>query len=250
VKRARRLYDWRRVASQALDVYSQVAAAERAAAEREEDGSAAHLAALGRAIRALDTERGKIDSWGEWLGERLLEGGRLLAVGNGGSAAEAQHLTAELVGRFEIERRPLSAIPLNADSSSLTAIGNDYGGAVAFARQVEAHGRPGDVLVAFSTSGRSENVLRAVEAANRLGMMTWALTGPAPNPLAEACDEAVSCPGPAASTVQEMHLIAMHLLCGAVDRCVQRLEGERESRLPDGGRRRSRGGLAGSGARR
>jgi glycosyltransferase involved in cell wall biosynthesis/phosphoheptose isomerase len=252
-KRARRLYDWRRIASQAIDVYSQVTAPASARRRRsgEESGSAAHLAALDEAIRVLGSERRKIDSWGEWLGERLLDGGHLLAVGNGGSAAEAQHLTAELVGRFETERRPLSAIPLHADSSSLTAIGNDYGEAMTFARQVEAHGRAGDVLFAFSTSGRSENVLRAVEAANRLGMMTWALTGPAPNPLAEACDEAVACPGPASSTVQEMHLIAVHLLCGAVDRSVERLEGEREPAEPrEGAGRRRWGRLVGGGVRR
>lgn len=239
-KRARRLYGWRRVASQAIDVYRQVVVAKVGSRRRasEEDESAAHLEALVEALAVLGSERGKIDSWGDWLGERLLDGARLLAVGNGGSAAEAQHLTAELVGRFETERRPLSAIPLNADSSSLTAIGNDYGSEMAFARQVEAHGRGGDVLVAFSTSGRSENVLRAVETANRLGLTTWALSGPAPNPLADACDEALVCPGQAGSTVQEMHLIAVHLLCGAVDRSVDRLEREasRSHDGPDNGR--------------
>jgi glycosyltransferase involved in cell wall biosynthesis/phosphoheptose isomerase len=253
-KRARRLYDWRRIATQAIDVYAQVVAAASGRRRRRhvgKGGSADHLAALDEAIRVLGSEREKIDSWGRWLGERLLEGGRLLAVGNGGSAAEAQHLTAELVGRFETERRALSAIPLHGDSSSLTAIGNDYGGEMTYSRQVEAHGRPGDVLVAFSTSGRSENVLRAVEAANRLGLITWGLTGPSPNPVAETCDESVACPGPAASTVQEMHLIAVHLLCGAVDRCVERLEGEREA-----GKRRDRsparrsGSMVGGGARR
>jgi D-sedoheptulose 7-phosphate isomerase len=188
-------------------------------------GSEAHLTALADAIRVLESEREKVDGWGEWLGERLLSGARLLAAGNGGSAAEAQHLTAELVGRFQSERRPLSAIPLHGDSSSLTAIGNDYGAELAFARQVEAHGRQGDVLVAFSTSGRSENVLRAVDAANRLGLTTWAVTGPGPNPLAEASDEALICEAPSGATVQEMHLVTVHLLCAAVDRSVHRLEG-------------------------
>jgi glycosyltransferase involved in cell wall biosynthesis/phosphoheptose isomerase len=227
-KRARRLYDWRRVSSQVLEAYEQVAVSRRdrdAAVAGRRDGSAAHLAALAEAIHRLEGERERIDGWGAWLGERLLAGGRLLAVGNGGSAAEAQHLTAELVGRFETERRPLSALPLHADTSSLTAIGNDYGADLAYARQVEAHGNAGDVLVAFSTSGRSENVLRAVEAANRLGMITWAVTGPGPNPLAQTCDEAVVCEAASSSTVQEMHLIAVHMLCGAVDRCVERLEG-------------------------
>jgi len=234
VRRARRLYDWRRIAAQVLDAYEDVIAARRrqraAAPAAGLDGSAGHLAALGEAIAGLDSQREEVDAWGEWLGEALAGGARLLAVGNGGSAAEAQHLTAELVGRFETERRPLSAIPLHGDSSSLTAIANDYGARLAFARQVEAHGRRGDVLVAFSTSGRSENVLEAVAAANRVGMITWAITGPAPNPLAEACDEALTCAAASAATVQEMHLIATHLLCGAVDRCVARLDSRRRER--------------------
>jgi type III pantothenate kinase len=230
VKRVRRLYDWRRVAAQALDVYEAVvedARGRRRAAAQRRQGAAAHLSALRDALGALGSQGDQIDGWGEWLGERLLDGGRLLAAGNGGSAAEAQHLTAELVGRFETERRPLSALPLHGDSSALTAIANDYGAGAAFARQVEAHGRPGDVLVALSTSGRSENVLRAVAVANELGMMTWALTGPAPNPLADAADEAIVCAGESAAMVQEMHLVAVHLLCGAVDRSVARLEAER-----------------------
>lgn len=226
-RRARRLYDWRRIAAQVRDVYEQVAPARSAAAAVEpRGGSAAHLAALGTALRSLEAERGRLDGWGEWLAERLLGGGRLLAVGNGGSAAEAQHLTAELVGRFSSERRPLSAIPLHADDSALTAIGNDYGAEQAFARQVEAHGRPGDVLVALSTSGRSANVLRAVETANRLDLTTLAVTGPGPNPLSETADEALACEAPSAATVQELHLVAVHILCGAVDRGVAKLEGQ------------------------
>lgn len=235
VKRARRLYGWRRVASQVIDAYERVVAERRprpAKADGEQEGSAGHLAALADAIAGLDSQRTTIDAWGEWLGEALLGGGRLLAAGNGGSAAEAQHLTAELVGRFQTERCPLSAIPLHGDSSSLTAIANDYGADMAFARQVEAHGSPGDVLVAFSTSGRSENVLEAVAAANRLGMITWAVTGGIPNPLADACDEAIACEAPSAATVQEMHLVATHLLCGAVDRCVARLERRGQGSLP------------------
>ncbi len=123
-------------------------------------------------------------------------GGRLLACGNGGSAAEAQHLTGELVGRFRHERRPLSAIALHADTSATTAIVNDYGDHEVFARQVAAHGRPGDVLVCLSTSGSSQNVVAAAKAAHELGVTTWALTGPAPNPLAALCDEAVTVEAP------------------------------------------------------
>jgi glycosyltransferase involved in cell wall biosynthesis/phosphoheptose isomerase len=243
VARARRLYDWRRVGAQALDVYEEVIAhrlPRRGVKARRPEGSAQHLAALREAIGALEAQRVTIDAWGEQLAESLLAGGRLLAAGNGGSAAEAQHLTAELVGRFQIERRPLSAIPLNADSSSLTAIANDYGADQAFARQVEAHGDEGDVLIAFSTSGRSENVLRAVETANRLGMTTWAVTGPTPNPVAAACDEALACPAPSSATVQELHLIAVHLLCAEVDRRVARAERRGRGRGEEGGPRQLR----------
>lgn len=176
----------------------------------------AHLDALADTLRALRRQAHTLQRWGATLAGRLAAGGRLLAAGNGGSAAEAQHLTAELVGRFEDERRPFSALALHADTSSLTAIGNDYGYDEVFARQVVAHGRPRDVLVLLSTSGRSPNVLRAADAGVRVGMSVWALTGPAPNPLATAADEAVSLPGNTA-TVQEAHLVAVHAVCRAFD---------------------------------
>ncbi len=166
----------------------------------------------------LDGESERLEEWGRGLAERLLDGGRLLAAGNGGSAAQAEHLTAELVGRYQAERRPLSALCLHSDGSSFTAIGNDYGPEEAFARQVRAHGRPGDVLLALSTSGRSANVLAAVDAAAEIGMRTWGLCGMAPNPLAERCDEAICLPGATTATVQELHLVALHIVCGAVDR--------------------------------
>lgn len=182
-------------------------------------GSQQHLAALRRALSSLEWDLERLDRFGASAGALLLEGGRLLAVGNGGSAAHAQHLTAELVGRYRTERPPLSAICLHADSSALTAIANDYGFEEAFARQVRAHGRPGDVLVAFSTSGASPNVLAAVAAARASGLTTWGLTGPAPNELSSLCDDglAVDADTP---TVQEIHQVAVHLLCDAVDRVV------------------------------
>jgi D-sedoheptulose 7-phosphate isomerase len=159
---------------------------------------------------------GLLQEWGCTLAEVLLGGGRLLACGNGGSAAEAQHLTAELVGRFCHERQPLSAISLHADTSALTAVANDYGVEEIFARGVRAHGRPGDVLIALSTSGTSDNVLGAVKAAHEIGMTTWALTGPAPNPLAAMTQAAIAVAAPS-STVQEIHLLLVHALCGVVD---------------------------------
>ena len=178
-----------------------------------------HLRSLRRALAGFEWELERIDQLGAELAGLLAEGGRLLAVGNGGSAAHAQHLTAELVGRYRTERLPLSAISLHADTSALTAIANDYGFDEAFARQVKAHGRPGDVLVAFSTSGASPNVLAAVSAARGAGLTTWGLTGPAPNDLFTLCDEgfAVDAETP---TVQEVHQVAVHILCEAVDRAV------------------------------
>ncbi len=180
---------------------------------------AAHVDRLDRALPALQAAAPTLARWGEDLGQRLLAGNRLLAAGNGGSAAEAQHLTAELVGRFDGDRRPLSAIALHADTSSVSAIGNDYGFVQVYARQVRAHARPGDVLLMFSTSGRSENLVEAAAAASALNVTSWAVTGPGPNPLADACIDAVCLPGDTA-TVQEMHLAALHMLCRAVERVV------------------------------
>jgi phosphoheptose isomerase len=157
------------------------------------------------------------DGWGRRLAEVLPRGHRLLVAGNGGSAAQAQHLTAELVGRYRDDRPPLSAIALHAETSSLTAIANDFGAEDMFARQVTAHGRPGDVLMLMSTSGRSGNLLRAAEAGRCVGVAVWAMTGPRPNPLAELADEALTVDGGSTATVQELHLVALHLLCAALD---------------------------------
>jgi D-sedoheptulose 7-phosphate isomerase len=121
------------------------------------------------------------------------------------------------VGRYRDDRPPLSAVALCAETSSLTAIGNDYGVADVFSRQVLAHGRPGDILVVLSTSGRSPNVLAAAEAAGDRQLRTLALTGPAGSPLAGACDDALCVESRHTPTVQEIHLIAIHLLCTAVD---------------------------------
>jgi D-sedoheptulose 7-phosphate isomerase len=176
-----------------------------------------HMRALAQAVDRIGPEASRLDLWGRQLADVLSSGGRLLACGNGGSAAEAQHLTAELVGRFRDERIPLSAIALHADTSALTAIGNDYGIDEVFARGVRAHGRPGDVLISLSTSGTSGNVLAAVKAAHEGGLTTWALTGPAPNPLAAMCDDAVCVDAGSTATVQEIHLLLVHALCIAVD---------------------------------
>ncbi len=178
----------------------------------------AHLAALTEPLAALEGDVERIEGWGRQLARVLLGGGRLLAAGNGGSAAQAQHLTSELVGRYIDERPPFSALALHAEGSSLTAIANDYGAEEAFARQVRAHGRPGDVLVALSTSGRSPNVVAAAITALAGGLTVWALTGPSPNPLSEHADDTVSVEAEPTATVQEIHQIIVHLLCAAVDR--------------------------------
>ena len=180
-----------------------------------------HLNHLLAALSGLGNSHHRLEAWGEHLAGVLDSGGRMLACGNGGSAAQAQHLTAELVGRYQGERRPLSAIALCAETSSLTAIGNDYGFEHAFARQVRAHGRPGDVLVLLSTSGRSGNVLEAARAGRDLGLVTWALTGPAPNPLVAACDDALAVAAATSATVQEIHLAVVHMLCAAVDEALR-----------------------------
>jgi D-sedoheptulose 7-phosphate isomerase len=176
-----------------------------------------HFTALQEAVDRTRVAAPTVAAWGGHLAAVLAGGGRLLACGNGGSAAEAQHLTAELVGRFLDERRPLSAICLSAETSSLTAIVNDYGPEEMFARQVAAHGRPGDVVLLLSTSGRSPNVLRAAERATDLGLHTWAMTGRAPNPLAQRCDDTLAVDAPSTAVVQAVHLVLVHALCAAVD---------------------------------
>jgi len=158
------------------------------------------------------------DRWGTRLASILEKGGRLLAAGNGGSAAQAQHLTAELVGRYRDDRPPFSAICLSAETSSLTAICNDYPAEELFARQVEAHGRPGDILVLMSTSGTSPNIVAAAERGRRIGMQVWAFTGPRPNPLAHVAHEALSVDATFTATVQELHLVGLHVLCAGLDR--------------------------------
>jgi phosphoheptose isomerase len=175
-----------------------------------------HVAAALPTLEALRDQTDRIAAWGLDLADRMLAGARLLAAGNGGSAAEAQHLTAELLGRFDGDRRAFPAICLHGDTSALTAIGNDYGFDEVFARQVTAHGTPGDVLMLLSTSGTSRNLLRAAEAGHRAGVTVWALTGSGPNPLADLADEALTLPGRGAN-VQEAQLVAIHALCRVFD---------------------------------
>jgi D-sedoheptulose 7-phosphate isomerase len=179
-----------------------------------------HLEALNAALYPFSIQAARLVRWGTELATTLGQGGRLLAAGNGGSAAEAQHLVAELVGKLREDRRPLSAIALCAESSGVTAISNDYGFEEVFARQVRAHGRPGDVLLLLSSSGRSGNLLAAADAGRDAGMQVWGFTGPLPNPLAERCAEVLAVPASDQQVVQELQLVAVHLLCEYVDRAL------------------------------
>jgi D-sedoheptulose 7-phosphate isomerase len=180
-----------------------------------------HFDDLAAAAQVARSAAPVVAEWGHHLAEVFAAGGKLLACGNGGSAAEAQHLTGELLGRFRDERRPLPAVALSTDSSAVTAIANDYGFEELFARQVRAYGRPGDVLVGLSTSGTSPNVIAAAKAGLDLGVTVWAMTGPAPNPLAALSDSAIAVDAPTVATVQEIHLSLVHALCIALDRTLQ-----------------------------
>jgi D-sedoheptulose 7-phosphate isomerase len=180
----------------------------------------AHIRSLAIGLRRLEGDLDTLWAWAQALADALQAGGRLLAVGNGGSAAQAQHLTSELVGRYCHERHPFSAISLHADTSSLTAISNDYGVDAIFARQVLAHGRRGDVLMALSTSGHSPNVVTAAEVAMTAGLKVWALTGPGPNPLTGCAHDAICIQAETTATIQEVHLVVVHLLCSFLDEIV------------------------------
>jgi D-sedoheptulose 7-phosphate isomerase len=196
-------------------------------ARADESRLAHHLDDALGAIAGLHAQLPRVLGWSEQLRRCLDGGGRLLVAGNGGSAALAQHLTSELVGRFDGERRAYSALCLSAESSSLTAIGNDYGFEHAFARQIQAHGRAGDILLALSTSGRSANLLQASVEAHRLDLTVWAMTGPLPNPLGIEANEVLDVDARSAAAVQEAQQVAVHLLCRAFDAAVQRQPAQR-----------------------
>ncbi len=159
----------------------------------------------------------EIESSGEMICAALDQGQKVLLCGNGGSAADAQHIAAELVGRYELQRRAWPSIALTTDTSALTALSNDFGYEEVFARQVQALGGEGDVLIALSTSGASANVNRAAETARKLGCRTIALTGGTGEPLASLCDLTVSVPSQRTSRTQEAHIIIGHLWCEMVD---------------------------------
>ena len=161
-------------------------------------------------LRALTPE---VDRAVDIIAKSMATGGGLLVCGNGGSAADAQHISAELTGRFLRDRKPLRAMALHANTSSLTAIGNDYGYEEVFAREVAAHGRKGDVLMAISTSGNSHNVLRAIEAAREKGMAVVGLTGAEGGKMRPLCDLCLCVPSTSTPRIQECHILIGHAIC-------------------------------------
>ncbi|HYO45200.1 MAG TPA: SIS domain-containing protein [Gemmatimonadota bacterium] len=175
-------------------------------------------ASLGEVTKALAAHAGPaLERVAAGCSEALEGGHKVLFAGNGGSAAQCQHLATELTCRFTDDRVAYAALALTTDTSFLTACANDYAFDEVFARQVEALGLRGDALLLFSTSGRSENVLRAARAARARGIATFAFTGRSGGPLAEACDAAVAVPSDDSARIQEAHLLLGHLLCGAIE---------------------------------
>ena len=168
----------------------------------------------------LDSRVEEIELAGRLIWRTLEAGNKILLCGNGGSAADAQHIAAELVGRYEAERRSFPAVALTTDTSALTALSNDFGYEEVFARQVAALGSKGDLLIAISTSGKSPNVINAAEKARELRLKTIALTGCAGEPLASHCDLAVIVPSDRTSRVQEAHITIGHIWCEMVDAMV------------------------------
>lgn len=174
-----------------------------------------------RSAKAIETfaEKGSalVERAGKMIAEKLKAGGKVLACGNGGSASQAQHFSAELVGRFEKERRGFCAIALTTDTSILTAVANDYGYDTVFERQVRALGRKEDILLAISTSGNSPNVLKAIESAKEMGMTVIGLTGNGGGKMKGKVDILIDVPGDKTYRIQELHLAILHQLCAVVE---------------------------------
>jgi D-sedoheptulose 7-phosphate isomerase len=183
-----------------------------------DEALAAAAANLGALAQALAAKAGPaLERIAAGCADAIARGDKLMLAGNGGSAAQCQHFATELTCRFTADRRPYAAVALTTDTSFLTAYANDYSFDDVFARQVEAVGRRGDALLLLSTSGRSENVVRAARAASEREISTFAFTGGDGGPLAEACDVAIVVPSDDSAHIQEAHLFLGHLLCGAIE---------------------------------
>lgn len=186
-------------------------------AERIENALGEREQALQQALGHLRADPMPVVHAARMVIQAMQDGGKVLTAGNGGSAAEAQHFAAELVGRFKRERVGLPALALTADSAVLTAIANDYGFDQVFARQIEAWGQPGDALVLFSTSGQSPNLLRAVAAARTRQLAVIAITGDTPSHLAASADVSLKVAARDTAVIQEVHVVLLHLLCDLVE---------------------------------
>ncbi len=171
-------------------------------------------AAQDRALHSAITEIARV------IEISMRGGGKLLIAGNGGSAADAQHLAAEFLSRFLVDRRPLPAVALTTDSSVLTAVGNDFGFENVFERQVRGLGRPGDVFLAISTSGRSPNILLALQAAREIGLVTVGFFGAADTDMRARCRHFLAAPSRETAIVQQIHIVAGHAICALVERAM------------------------------
>ncbi len=168
-------------------------------------------------LERLHTLAPAVAEAGRSIAAALRQGGKLMLCGNGGSAADSQHIAAELTGRFIHDRRPLAAIALSTDTSALTCIANDYSFQDVFARQLRALARPGDCLIGISTSGNSGNVIEAVRAAREIGVTTIGLLGRDGGQLLALCDQAIVVPSSTTARIQESHILIGHTLCGLVE---------------------------------
>ena len=190
-------------------------------ADPREDAVLAHLRRSREVIEQAAGDRAlcsAIVAIADRLVRTLRDGGKVMLAGNGGSAADAQHIAAELVGRFVTDRPPLAALALTTDTSALTAIGNDYGFEHVFERQLRALARKGDVFIGLSTSGRSPNVLAALKAARELGVVTVGFTGTKGTDLRALCDLVLVAPSDETALIQQVHITAAHAICGLVER--------------------------------
>ncbi|MBN9601907.1 MAG: D-sedoheptulose 7-phosphate isomerase [Afipia felis] len=183
------------------------------------------LAGLTRAAQSEDLQA-TVKAIADAITNALRNGNKLLLIGNGGSAADAQHIAAEIVGRYKKERPAWAAIALTTDTSALTAIGNDYGIEQMFSRQVQGLARAGDVLIAITTSGRSPNILAALQVARDLGVTTVGFTGTKGESMRPLCDHLLIAPSDDTPVIQQIHMVAAHAICDDVERTVMNEPGK------------------------
>lgn len=183
------------------------------------------LAGLTRAVQS-EALQATVKAIADAIAQALRNGNKLLLIGNGGSAADAQHIAAEIVGRYKLERPAWAAIALTTDTSALTAIGNDYGIEQIFARQVQGLAQKGDVLIAITTSGRSPNILAALHVARELGVTTVGFTGTKGESMRALCDHLLVAPSDDTPVIQQIHMVAAHAICDDVERAVMNEPGK------------------------